>query len=369
MGWFNHSKKSKDWSLLDYTLTLYENGNVVYTIDIAENMRHKYSDWLHITPEYEDSVGLRDTLKRCKQVIFKGFTVTFDLDGYGYVIRISTYSWNSTYEAIAFTYTKMNEDNDVIVRSGGNEFSINNMICTAQMLGQNREYSEDGTYFNASLKNHTIFGKKMDSVDVIFNSTRKWYDMIMKKLDRRQKLFRLYKKKDWDNKKYTLTMIMDGQEACTVDLTEKISKRRIKNWIRCTKELKKRIVFKTYKSVHFSLPFVDIIITLDLNDLGYVEGLNIWGTGLGLSPFPHGFNFADLTDASDIILRLNGEEFSACDILNMANMLGMRNGYKVDGSYFTVNTHEGIIPDSMNINFDSTKQWSDMINKKIWSEE
>lgn len=53
----------------------------------------------------------------------------------------------------------------------------------------------------------------------------------------------------------------------------------------------------------------------------------------------------------------------------MANMLGMRNGYKADGSYFTVNTHDEILLDSLTINFASTKKWSDMINQKIWCEE
>lgn len=242
------------------------------------------------------------------------------------------------------------------------------MICTAKRIGQSREYNEDGTYFNASLKNHTVFEKKMDNVTVTFNSTREWYDMIMRKVEQKAKVLDFTKKNDWDNKKYTLTMIMNGQEACVVDLTAKISKRNTKNWIRCTKELKERIVFDTYKSVRFSLPFVDIIITLDLNYLAYVERIGIWGTGSELSPFPSDFNFADLNETSDVILRL-GEEFSIYDITNMANMLGMRDGYKVDGSYFTVNTRAGLIPDSLNIDFNSTKKWSDMINEKIWHEE
>lgn len=56
------------------------------------------------------------------------------------------------------------------------------MICTAKRIGQSREYNEDGTYFNASLKNHTVFEKKMDNVTVTFNSTREWYDMINEKI-------------------------------------------------------------------------------------------------------------------------------------------------------------------------------------------
>lgn len=367
MGLFNHSKKNKDWGSLGHTLTLYENGNVVYTVDLAGNMKHKYSDWLYIDPEYECSVYLIDASKRCKKVKFKKFVVTFDLDGYGYVISISTYSWDSMYETSEFTYTKMNENNDVVVRSGGNEFSINNMICAVQRLGNNREYSEDGTYFNASFKNSSDFATKMDDATVMFSSTRMWYDMIMSKVEQEAKVVRLYKENAWDNKKYTLTMIMNGQEVCTVDLTAKISKRKTKNWIRCTKELKERIVFDTYKSVYFSLPFVDIIITLDLNYLAYVERISIWGTGSDLSSFPSDFNLADLNDTNDIILRLDGEEFSVYDIMNTANMLG--DGYKVDDSYFTVNTHAGQIPDSLIINFDGTKKWSDMINEKIWREE
>lgn len=367
MGLFNHYTKNKDWSSLGHSLTLYENGNVVYTVDLAENMKHKYSDWLHPDPEHGSDVYLIDTSKRCKKVKFKKFVVTFDLDGYGYVISISTYSWISMYETSEFTYTKMNKDTDVVVRSGGNEFSIYNMMCTAQRLGKNREYNEDGTYFNASFKNSSDFVTKMDDMTVMFNSTKMWYDRIMNKVEQEAKVVRLCRKNDWDSKKYALTMIMDGQEICTVDLTEKISKRRTKNWIRCTKELKKRIVFDTYKLVHFSLPFVDIRITLNLNYLGYVEGISIWGTGSGLPPFPSDFNLADLNDTSDIILRLDGEEFSIYDITNMANML--RDGYKVDGSYFTVNTHAGSIPDSLSIDFDSTKKWSDMINEKIWCEE
>lgn len=369
MGLFNHSKKNKDWSSLGHTLTLYENGNVIYTVDLAENMEHKYSNWLHLDPEYGCGVYLIDASKRCKKVKFKKFVVTFNLDGYGYVISISTYSWISMYATSEFTYTKMNKDTDVVVRSGGNEFSINNMICTAQRLGKNREYNEDGTYFNASFKNNSDFAPKMDDATVMFSSTRMWYDMIMSKVEQEAKGVRLCRKNDWDNKKYTLTMVMNGQEACVVDLTAKISKRNTKNWIRCTKELKERIMFDTYKSVHFSLPFVDIIITLDLNYLAYVERIGIWGTGSDLSPFPSDFNFADLSDTSDVILRLDGEEFSVYDIMNTANMLGMRDGYKVDGGYFTVNTHAGQIPDSLRINFDGTKKWSDMINEKIWREE
>lgn len=89
-----------------------------------------------------------------------------------------------------------------------------------------------------------------------------------------------------------------------------------------------------------------------------MTGISIWGS----------FNFADLDEASDIILRLNDEEFSAYDIINMANMLGMRNGYKADGSYFTVNTHDGILLDSLTINFGSTIKWCDMINQKMQHE-
>ena len=172
-----------------------------------------------------------------------------------------------------------------------------------------------------------------------------------------EKLFIFNRKKDWDTAKYTLTMILDGQVAFTVDITEKLNKRKIKNWIRCSKEVKERIEFSLDK-VQVSLPFVGIIITFNLNTLGYVTGISIWGS----------FNFTDLDEASDIILRLNDEEFSAYDIINMANMLGMRNGYKADGSYFTVNTHDGILLDSLTINFGSTIKWRDMINQKMQHE-
>lgn len=172
-----------------------------------------------------------------------------------------------------------------------------------------------------------------------------------------EKLFIFNRKKDWDTAKYTLTMILDGQVAFTVDLTEKLNKRKIKNWIRCSKEVKERIEFSLDK-VQVSLPFVGIIITFNLNTLGYVTGISIWGS----------FNFTDLDEASDIILRLNDEEFSAYDIINMTNMLGMRNGYKADGSYFTVNTHDGILLDSLTINFNSTIKWRDMINQKMQHE-
>lgn len=183
-------------------------------------------------------------------------------------------------------------------------------------------------------------------------------------------MFIFSKKKDWNTAKYTLSMILEGQIVFTVDLTEKLNKRKIKNWIRCSKKVQERIQF-IMDGVQISFPFVDIIVTFDLNTLGYVTSISIWGTVSGVhgsSLFPHSFNFADLDEASDIILRLGDEEFSAFDIINMANMLGMRNGYKADGSYFTVNTHDGILLDSLKINFNSTKKWRDMINQQIQHE-
>lgn len=183
-------------------------------------------------------------------------------------------------------------------------------------------------------------------------------------------MFIFNRKKDWDTAKYTLTMILDGQVVFTVDLTEKLNKHKIENRIRCSKEVKERIEF-IMDGVQVSLLFDGIIITFNLNTLGYVTGISIWGSvsGVhGLSLFPHSLNLADLDETSDIILRLDDEEFSAFDIINMTNMLGMRNGYKADGSYFTVNTHDGILRDSLKIHFASTKKWSDMINQKMQHE-
>lgn len=180
-------------------------------------------------------------------------------------------------------------------------------------------------------------------------------------------MFIFNRKKAWDAKKYTLTMILDGQETFKVDLSEKLNEHKIENWIRCSKKIKKRIMFNIDK-VQVLLPFADAIITFNLNTLGYVKRVNIWFTGYDSSPFSHSFNFADLTGASNIILRLDNEVFSAYDIINMANMLGMREGYKLDGSYFTVNTHDGVITHSLRINFDSTEKWLDIINQKIQHE-
>lgn len=89
-------------------------------------------------------------------------------------------------------------------------------------------------------------------------------------------MFIFNREKDWDTAKYTLTMILDGQEVFTVDLTEKLNKHKIKNWIRCSKEVKERIEF-IMDGVQVSLLFVGIIITLNLNTLGYVTGISIWG--------------------------------------------------------------------------------------------
>lgn len=176
-------------------------------------------------------------------------------------------------------------------------------------------------------------------------------------------MFGFTKKKAWNNKKYTLTMILDGQETFKVDLSEKLNEHKIENWIRCSKKIKKRIILSIDK-VQVLLPFADAIITFNLNTLGYVKKVSIWFTGYDSSPFSHSFNFADLNGASNIILRLDNEVFSVYDIINMANMLGMREGYKLDGSYFTVNTHDGVIIHSLRINFDSTEKWLDMIDQK-----